>query len=163
MSMITGYIRLYLIVMKHLLTLLISFCLFITAHAQESPFSWIIGAWEGPGFDGRFEEVWAEPDENGQLMGMFRYTDKAGAVQFYEFWILSEDGMKLRHFNPDFTAWEEKDEWVTFEMKEYDDRNIYMKGLSYEQMGEDQMKISLTLKEGDNIQTHVFNLTRINK
>jgi hypothetical protein len=128
--------------------------------AQDSAFDWIIGSWEGPGFGGHFEEVWSKPDKDGNLMGMFRYSTDEG-VGFYEFWILSRKGMKLRHFNPDFTAWEAKDDWVNFEMIEYDEKLIRMKGLVYELTSDNELKITLKLKEGDEIKTEIFQLKRV--
>ena len=129
--------------------------------AQESPFSWITGTWTGPGFGGTFEEVWSEPDAEGTVMGMFRYLQE-NEVVFYEFWILEETGMKLRHFNPDFSAWEAKEEWVDFEMKEAGVGKIEMKGLTYELTATNQLKISLNMRnEQDEVYTEVFILDRV--
>lgn len=134
-----------------------------TATYSQSDFRWITGRWVGPGFGGSFEEVWSEPDANGDLMGMFRYSDTAGVVQFYEFWILNETGMKLRHFNPDFTAWEEKSDYVDFEMIEATENKITLKGLSYELIAENELEIHLKMKHGETVTTEVFILKRISK
>ncbi|RED98929.1 hypothetical protein C7460_109121 [Marinoscillum furvescens DSM 4134] len=134
--------------------------LLISISSMAQDFSWLTGRWVGPGFGGVFEEVWSEPDVNGHLMGMFRYADSAGAVQFYEFWVLDETGLKLRHFNPDFTAWETKDEFIDFSMIKSTQGLLELKGLIYELIGEDQLKISLDLKHGDTVRTEVFILKR---
>ena len=133
----------------------------LSSFSQESDFSWIAGRWVGPGFGGVFEEVWSEPDINGDVMGMFRYADSAGAVQFYEFWVLDETGMKLRHFNPDFTAWEEKGEFIDFTMISTSENKITFKGLTYELVAEDELEIQLKMKRGDKVTTEVFNLKRL--
>ncbi len=135
----------------------------LSAIGQNDDFSWITGRWVGPGFGGMFEEVWSEPDVNGDVMGMFRYADSAGAVQFYEFWVLDETGMKLRHFNPNFTAWEEKTEFIDFTMVSTSDKKITLKGLTYELVAEDQLEIQLKMKRGDKVTTEVFNLKRLSE
>lgn len=123
-------------------------------------FTWLTGTWIGPGFDGTFEEIWSEPDANGDLIGMFRYTNKEGKLVFYEFWVLSKTGMKLRHFNPDFTAWESKEDFIDFTMVETTPDKITLKGLSYERMSNNEMKIVLRLKQDGEAKDHVFNLKR---
>ncbi|MFT6865457.1 MAG: hypothetical protein ACJA08_000275 [Cyclobacteriaceae bacterium] len=81
-----------------LLTLL-SISLSVFSQSQ-SPNAWLTGTWKGPGFGGTMEEIWSEPDADGKLMGMFRYSYSSGVVQFYEFWVLDDSGMKLKHFTP---------------------------------------------------------------
>lgn len=105
--------------------------------------------------------MWSEPDANGALMGMFRYFDTEGKVQFYEFWVLDETGMKLRHFNPDFTAWEDKTEFIDFTMVETSESKVTLKGLSYELVSENEMKISLRMKRGEEVKMEIFNLKRV--
>lgn len=93
-------------------------------------------------------------------MGMFRYFDSEGKVQFFEFWTLDETGLKLRHFNSDFTAWEEKEEFIDFSMIEASPTKLTLKGLTYELIADDELEIHLDLKEGDEITTEVFRLKR---
>jgi hypothetical protein len=54
----------------------------------------------------------------GQMIGHFRYW-RDGQPQFYEFMVLDvvEGGvrMRLKHFNPDYTTWEDRETWTTFE------------------------------------------------
>ncbi len=148
--------------MKKPLTLSAIMLIGLSAFAQNSEhFKWLTGTWEGPGFGGTFEETWSKPDANGQLMAMFRYTNTAGEVVFYEFWVLNEEGMKLRHFNPDFTAWEDKTDYVNFKMIETTEDKITLKSLIYERVSDNEMKISLTLKSDGGIKTEVFNLKKI--
>jgi hypothetical protein len=136
----------------------------ISTFSQNSEhFEWLTGTWKGPGFGGTFEEVWSEPDTNGQLMGMFRYFDKDGSVQFLEFWILDETGMKLKHFDPDFKAWEEKEDFIDFRMVETTETKVTLKGLSYERTSKNEMVVSLKMKQGEEVKTEVFNLKRVKK
>ncbi|MBR08835.1 MAG: hypothetical protein CMP48_14300 [Rickettsiales bacterium] len=145
--------------MKNLCALLFV-CISFSSFSQEHDFGWISGRWVGPGFGGTFEEVWSEPDSNGDLMGMFRYFDSEGKVQFYEFWILNETGLKLRHFNDDFTAWEEKAEFIDFSMIESSKNKITLKGLTYELIAADEVEIHLDMKHGEEVKTEVFRLKK---
>ena len=76
--------------------------------AQKAPkYDWLAGSWEGGGFfGGRLEEVWSQPDENGVMMGMYRHYNSDGSFNFYEFLILDEEGLHLKHFNADLEGWE---------------------------------------------------------
>lgn len=146
--------------MKTFLTTLL-FTIGIALSAQNtSTCTWLTGTWSGPGFGGTFEETWSEPDANGILMGMFRYTDSAGAVQFYEYWLLDSTGMKLKHFNPDFVGWEEKAGFVEFDMISVTDRKVSLNGLSYELLPTGEMEIRLRMKHGSDVKTEVFLLTK---
>ncbi len=148
--------------MKKLSALILFLLISSSAYSQSTDhFRWLTGTWTGPGFGGTFEEVWSEPDANGALMGMFRYFDTEGKVQFYEFWVLDETGMKLRHFNPDFTAWEDKTEFIDFTMVETSESKVTLKGLSYELVSENEMKISLRMKRGEEVKMEIFNLKRV--
>jgi len=82
--------------------------------------AWIAGDWVGEEGDTRIEEIWSKPD-GGAMMGMFRLVQNDQPV-FYEFMSIElTDGgpvMKIKHFNPDFVGWEEKQESVVLELKE---------------------------------------------
>lgn len=71
---------------------------------------------KGDGLGGRTEEVWTAPD-GGVMLGMFRLlrNDKPA---FYELLIITDTprglAMRLKHFNPDMTAWEEKEKFIEF-------------------------------------------------
>ncbi|MEQ8470192.1 MAG: DUF6265 family protein [Marinoscillum sp.] len=146
--------------MKSTITLLL-IIIGLNANTQDiSKCTWLVGTWTGPGFGGSFEEVWSEPDENGIMMGMFRYLNPAGEIQFYEFWLLDSSGMRLKHFNADFSGWEEKSDFVTFNMIETTDTKVSMKSLSYELMENGEMEIQLTLKNEGKVKTEVFRLKR---
>lgn len=133
----------------------------VTTYAQDTDKrSWLIGTWSGPGFGGTFEEVWSPPDSKGTMMGMFRYIDGEDNVQFYEFWLLDSTGMKLKHFNPDFSGWEEKSDFVDFEMIEVTDKKVALNGLSYELLASGELEIKLRLKNGEAVKNHVFQLKR---
>lgn len=130
-------------------------------HAQD--FSWLEGTWQGPGFGGTMEEIWSAPNKDGQSIGMFRFSDAAGQVQFLEFWVLDQSGMKLKHFNPDFSGWEEKDDYVSFEMIAITPNKVVLKGLTYELSKKGRLKIDLDMKKENQVATEHFELIKVKK
>lgn len=129
-------------------------------NAAQYPYSWITGTWVGNGFGGISEEVWSEPSSDGVIMGSFRHTSLEGSINFYEFFLLDSTGLKLKHFNPDFSGWEEKEKFVHFKMIEVTENAIILKGLVYERLSDTEMEIRLDLKEGDKKWTEVFKMQR---
>lgn len=129
-------------------------------NATQYPYSWITGTWVGNGFGGISEEVWSEPSSDGVIMGSFRHTSSEGNINFYEFFLLDSTGLKLKHFNPDFSGWEEKEKFVHFKMIEITENAIVLKGLVYERLSDTEMEIRLDLKEGDKKWTEVFKMQR---
>ncbi len=122
-------------------------------------FSWLVGSWTGDGFGGISHETWAAP-VNGTMMGMYRHINAEGELNFYEFLLLDENGLRLKHFNPDLTGWEEKNDMLTFEMIRYTKDKIELKGLTFERKSDTEMTISLKMKRGGEFHTEVFNMIR---
>ncbi|MEX2605347.1 MAG: DUF6265 family protein [Gracilimonas sp.] len=122
-------------------------------------FSWLVGSWEGDGFGGISHETWAEP-VNGTMMGMYRHINKDGELVFYEFLLLDETGIRLKHFNPDLTGWEEKDDMTTFEMISFTKDKIEMKGLTIEKKSDSEMEIRLRMNRNGEAHTEVFNMKK---
>ena len=110
--------------------------------------SWMVGYWTGPGFGGECEEVWM-PAKDGHMVGTFRFWME-GELVFSEFMNLIQDGesvsMKLKHFNPDLTGWEEKTEWTTFRLIELGENKVWFHGLTIERM-EDELIFHLAMTE----------------
>lgn len=140
----------------------------ISAHAAESgptiaDFEFLVGYWEGSGFGGQSEEIWMPP-RDGRMFGIFKQSS-AAELQFTEFIEISREAdtfvVRLRHFNSDFTAWEDKQEYVTFPLISVDTNKATFEGLSYELIAEDQLRITLVLHSSDGSQrTEFFNLQR---
>ncbi len=88
------------------------------ATATLSAMAWLAGRWIGEGLGGVSEEIWSEP-RGGVMMGMYRSLKQDQPV-FYEFLMLVEEQgslvLKLKHFNPDFSGWEEKSSFVSFRL-----------------------------------------------
>jgi hypothetical protein len=110
--------------------------------------SWFVGRWTGTGLGGLCEETWSEP-ASGAMMGMFRFL-KDGKVVFYEFLTLVEhEGsllLKLKHFNPDLTGWEEKADFMKFRLLKMEPDAAYFEGLTFKRVGGDKLEIFLAIR-----------------
>lgn len=130
-------------------------------YSQETyPYAWLAGHWTGDGFGGVSEELWSPPSENGTMMGVYRHHKGDGSLNFYEFLTLDSTGMKLKHFNPDLTGWETKEDFVHFELVEFTENKIVLKGLVFERKSDTEMEICLDLKSGEKKWTEVFTMRR---
>jgi hypothetical protein len=87
----------------------------------------------GTAFEETFEEVW-NPPSAGSMVGLFKLIGDEG-VEFYELMLLTVDdgtlSLKVKHFNPDFTAWEEKGDFVDFRLVKLEPNAIHFAGLSF--------------------------------
>ncbi len=96
--------------------------------------AWLEGHWQGSGLGGISEEI-ISPASGGQMIGMFRQSTASGDLQFYEFYHFAEqDGsliLRIKHFNPDMTGWETKDERVEFPLVAVDEGAVYFDGLTF--------------------------------
>ena len=144
------------------LQLLLAFTLsFSFAFSQESvPYAWLAGTWTGDGFGGTSEEMWSAPSADGTMMGAYRHHKGDGSLNFYEFLVLDSTGLKLKHFNPDMVSWETKEDFVHFELIEFTENKIVLKGLVFERKSDTEMEIRLSMKSGEKKWTEVFSMTR---
>lgn len=115
--------------------------------------SWLVGSWTGEAFGSTFEEVW-NPPSAGSMIGFFKLIGD-GQVTFYEILLLVEEegslSLKVKHFNPDFTAWEEKGEYVTFRFIKAGEDAVHFSGISFYRISDDEMHAFLVLRTGDDI------------
>ena len=113
--------------------------------------AWLTGSWAGEAFGGTFEQVW-NPASAGSMVGLFKLMN-GGAVNFYEILLLVEEegslSLKVKHFTPDFVAWEEKDDYTRFRFVSADDNAIHFSGLSFYRIGDDEMHAYLVMRSGD--------------
>jgi hypothetical protein len=95
--------------------------------------AWIAGEWRAQALGGTAEEVWSGP-QAGTMMGMFRLI-KEDRLVFYEILTISEKDesliVRLKHFNPDLTGWEEKDEVVSFPLVKLGENEAYFDGMTF--------------------------------
>lgn len=118
--------------------------------ASVNDVAWITGHWQGTGLGGVSEEYWAPPMGNAML-GMYRLV-KSDGVAFYEILTIAEDAgsivLRLKHFNPDLTGWEEKAKTVDFRLVKLGKNEAWFDGLTFKRTG-DLMTIYLVIKQKD--------------
>ena len=124
--------------------------------------AWLAGRWVGEGLGGTVEETWA-PAAGGQMVGHFQLV-KAGKPVFYEIMLLDAPpgGLRLRvkHFSPDFTAWEDKAVWHSFEPLAVEPDKLRFKGLTLGRQG-DGLTIAITFRSKDGtVREEVLKLRR---
>ncbi|MFX1512483.1 MAG: DUF6265 family protein, partial [Promethearchaeota archaeon] len=102
------------------------------------------------------------------MMGMFRWI-KNGKVSFYELIVIDnieeEITMKLKHFNSDFTGWEEKVDFVHYVLVDVTDSEIIFKpndpnkkgSLVYKKPTENKLIAILEMSKGDRVLKFEFN------
>jgi hypothetical protein len=115
--------------------------------------SWLVGSWEGEAFGSTFEEVW-NPPSAGSMVGFFKVISD-DQVSFYELLLLVEEegslSLKVKHFNPDFTAWEEKGDYVDFRFVKADENAIHFSGISFYRINDDEMHGYIVMRKGDEV------------
>jgi len=111
----------------------------------------LAGGWFGTAFGQRFEETW-NPPSAGTMVGLFKLFGDDG-VTLYEIELITvEDGaltLKVRHFNADFSAWEDRTESVDFRLARLGDGELHFEGLSFYGLGKDRMDVYLVMRTGD--------------
>lgn len=128
--------------------------------------SWLVGHWEGDAFGGTCEEIWSPPS-GGSMMCMFKLIS-GGEVGFYELVTITIDKgkpiLKLKHFNADLTAWEEKEKVITFPYVNHSPGEIKFDGLTYSKISADSLRIAVSVKGSDGkINEEVINCRRMKK
>ena len=115
--------------------------------------AWLVGNWSGEAFGASFEEHW-NPPSAGSMVGFFKLLN-GDEVSFYELLLLVEEegslSLKVKHFNPDFTAWEDKEDYVTFRYIMSDDDAVHFSGISFYRTDDDNMVGYIVFRNGDEI------------
>jgi len=135
----------------------------LSERATIADAAWLAGSWRGTGLGGFSEETWSQP-EAGVMVGTYRLV-KDGKPIFYEMmWLLEIEGvivLRLKHFNPELTGWEEKDKTVDFKFVKKDGKRLYFSGLTFEQAWKDELNIYLALRQRDGtLKEEVFRMKR---
>ncbi len=115
--------------------------------------SWLVGSWSGEAFGSTFEEVW-NPPSAGSMIGLWKLLND-GQVVFYEIMLLVEEegslSLKVKHFNADFTAWEDKEDYVRFRFVKYETDAVHFEGLSFYRIDENTMHAFIVMKHEGNL------------
>lgn len=161
-----------------ILMLAASFCLSAAEQRTENTFSlaegeerpsatledaaWLQGSWTGTAFGKNFEEHW-NPPSAGSMVGLFKLYGDEG-VSFYEILLLTvEDGslsLKVKHFSADFTAWEEKGDFVNFRLVKIEDDALHFGGLSFYRRDDNNIDGYIVMKSGEEVTEHHLEYTR---
>jgi hypothetical protein len=124
--------------------------------------NWLIGSWSGTAFGQNFEETWNPPSAD-TMVGLFKLFGEDG-VAFYELLLLNvEDGtlsLKVKHFNADFSAWEEKADFVNFRLVKKEDDALHFGGISFYKRGDDSIDGYIVMRSGEDLKEHHLKYTR---
>jgi hypothetical protein len=133
------------------------------AKVSLSEMAWLTGRWVGNGLGGRTVETWSAP-EAGVMLGTFRLLRDEKTV-FYELLTLGENErgltMRLKHFHPDLTGWEEKEKVIEFRYVRTEGKLVQFEGLTFRRDGEDDLTIFLALRGKDGgVREETFRMQR---
>lgn len=111
-------------------------------------FAWMVGHWRGEGFGGVCDEFWTGP-LGGSMVGLFRLVQEDQLVFSEHMMLVAEpDGivLKVKHFTPEFVAWEDKEGAVKFRLQEVRPNEAVFKGLSFRRTGP-SLEVVLRMKD----------------
>ena len=126
---------------------------------------WLIGDWAGTGIESaEAAETWLPPSA-GAMVGVFVQEKADGSLMFTEHMYMAEEAgslvLKLKHFNPDLTGWEEKDGMVRFRLISAEPCALYFSALTYRCEGEDGLLVAVRMtSEGPDVKELVFRFKR---
>ena len=124
--------------------------------------SWLVGSWTGTAFGKQFEETW-NPPSAGTMVGVFKLYDDSG-VSMYEILFLNEEegtlSLKVKHFNADFSAWEEKPDYINFRLVALEHDALHFSGISFYRRGGDRIDGYIVMKEKDGPREYPLVYTR---
>lgn len=108
---------------------------FVSPPASVADAAWLVGRWSGTGIGGAdAHESWLPPSGN-TMVGTFVQETPEGGIMFTEhMYLMEHDGslvVRLKHFNPDLTAWEDKDGMVTFRLLSAEPCALYFNALTF--------------------------------
>lgn len=133
--------------------------------ANVAQMDWLVGRWEGTGIDGhRAVESWLAPFGE-TMVGTFVQTDASGGIMFSEHMYLMQEGgslvLKLKHFNPDLTGWEDAEGMQRFRLLSVEPCRALFSGLTIRCDGDGRLLIAVRMRARDgSISELVFRFTR---
>lgn len=118
--------------------------------ARIADVAWLAGYWKGEGLGGEVEDVWLPP-RSGVLLGAFRLTRPDGKPGFYEIFAIEEVEETLqfvvKHFNPDWVSWEEKDKALRVRLTRLSADEIAFGGIVFRRESPDGLQVKLTIRQ----------------
>ena len=120
--------------------------------AKIADVAWLQGYWQGEGMGGTTEDVWFPP-KAGVLLGAFRLMKADGTPAFYEIFAIEEFEGSLRfvvkHFNPDWVGWEEKDKAMRFRLTRIGPDEAVFGGIVFTRLGNDSHRVEIAMRAKD--------------
>jgi hypothetical protein len=99
---------------------------------------------------GTVEDVWLPP-KAGVLLGAFRLVKDGGKPGFYELFAIEEvdDTLQfvVKHFNPDWVGWEEKDKALRIRLSKVSADEIVFGRIVFQRRGADGLVVRLGIRE----------------
>jgi len=113
----------------------------------------LVGSWTGTAFGEKMEESWSAPT-GGSMVGTFKLFD-GDEPAMYELMLLTvEDGtlsLKVKHFNADFTAWEDKPDYVNFKLVKLSANELHFGGISFYKRDDDHLDGYIVMRNKDGV------------
>ena len=113
----------------------------------------LVGSWAGTAFGEKMEESWSAPT-GGSMVGTFKLFD-GDEPAMYELMLLTvEDGtlsLKVKHFNADFTAWEDKPDYVNFKLVKLSANELHFGGISFYKRDDDHLDGYIVMRNKDGV------------
>jgi len=111
---------------------------------------WLEGLWQGEGIErAPATESWL-PRTGTAMVGTFIQQTAEGGIMLTEHMQIMEEGgslvLKLKHFNPDLTGWEEKDGMVTFRLLGVEHCLAQFQALTLRCDGPDKLVVAVRMK-----------------
>jgi len=76
-------------------------------------------------------------------------------VAFYELMLLAEEEgslvLKVKHFSADFTAWEDKEDYINFRLVSIEPEAVHFSGLSFYKVNENEFIGYIALHNEDKV------------
>jgi hypothetical protein len=118
--------------------------------ARIAQVAWLTGYWIGEGLGGTIEDVWLPP-RAGVLLGAFRLHKADGKPGFYELFAIEEvdDTLEfvVKHFNPDWVGWEERDKAMRIRLMRISADEIVFGGIVFQRAAADTLVVKLAIRE----------------
>jgi len=132
--------------------------------ARIADAAWLQGYWAGTGMGGPADEAWMPP-VSGVMLGSFRLHKADGKPVFYELFAIEEvdDTLQfvVKHFNPDWRGWEEKDQATRLRLTRAAKDELAFGGVVFRRLGPDSIAVDVTLRQKDGAsKTHTFDYRR---
>ena len=134
--------------------------------ASLEQMDWLVGQWSGTGIGGApAHESWFSPTGN-TMVGTFIQMKDDDEIMFTEhMYLMEEEGslvLRLKHFNADLTAWEDKEGMVTFPLIAVEDCAAYFRALTLRCDGENGLIAAVRMKNaGGEISELIFRFDRV--